>query len=101
MTDPANLPKSYVRSTNDHIAFWILWGLLLLPVLFLLLMIVGGGFSIIALLPLAQLVIHGMALKWFLDMTKPMSKSLLMLLGGTGVLYFLGLGSCVIMLMTV
>ncbi|MFM2319793.1 MAG: hypothetical protein RLZZ215_2414 [Pseudomonadota bacterium] len=101
MADPTQAPASYVRSTSDHVAFWILWVLLLIPAIFLLMMAVGsGGFSIILLPLLAQLVIHGLALKWFLDLAKSMSKVLLLLLGGTGLLYFLSFSGCVILLFT-
>lgn len=99
MDQPTNTPTHYIRSTSDHVAFWVLWVLFLIPVIFLLMMTIGGGVSIILLPLLAQLAIHGIALKWFLDSSKPVSKSLLMLLGGTGALYFLILGGCVVMLM--
>jgi hypothetical protein len=101
MADPTQAPASYVRSTSDHVAFWTLWVLLLIPAIFLLMMAVGsGGFSIILLPLLVQLVIHGLALKWFLDLAKSMSKVLLLLLGGTGLLYFLSFSGCVILLFT-
>lgn len=101
MVDPTQVPASYVRSMSDQVAFWILWVLFLIPVIFLLIMAVGsGGFSIILLPLLVQLVIHGVALKWFLDLAKPMSKVLLMLLGGTGLLYFLSFSGCVLLLFT-
>ena len=100
MVDSANKPSTYVRSTSDQIAFWILWVLLLIPAIWLLMMVIGSGFGILLLLLLAQIAIHGFALKWFLDLSKPVSKALLLLLGGTGLLYFLAFSGCVIMLFT-
>ncbi|MFZ1386961.1 MAG: hypothetical protein WBP46_20520 [Thiolinea sp.] len=99
MVDTNNAPANYVRSTGQQIAFWILWILLLIPLITFLLMIVGGGIdTLITLAVLLQMLIHGFALKWFLEPNKPFSKVMLMLLGGTGALYFLVLGSCAIML---
>ncbi|WP_298611423.1 hypothetical protein [uncultured Thiothrix sp.] len=100
MTDPKQAPASYLRSTSDQVAFWVLWVLLLLPAIVLLMMVIGSVGGLILIPLLAQLGIHGMALKWFLDLSKPTSKALLMLLGGTGVLYFLAFSGCVIMLFT-
>ena len=99
MTDSTNVPTQYERSTGQHITFWVFWVLLLIPAMFLLVMIAGSVGGILLLPVLAQLVIHIMAIKWFLDLGKPVSKAFLMLLGGTGLLYFLTLGSCVVMLM--
>lgn len=100
MADPTQAPASYVRSTSDQVVFWVLWVLLLLPAILLLMMVIGsvGGITLLPLL--AQVLIHGMALKWFLDLSKPMSKVLLMLLGGTGLLYFLAFSGCVILIFT-
>lgn len=100
MADPTTAPSSYTRSNNDKIVFWILWVLLLLPVIWLIMMVIGSGFSLMLLLLVAQIAVHGIALKWFLDLSKPMSKVSLMLLGGTGLLYFLAFSGCVIMLFT-
>lgn len=100
MDNPTNAVTSYVRSTSDQVVFWILWTLLLIPAIFLLMMIVGGGVSMVLLPFLVQVAIHGLALKWFLDANKPMSKSLLMLFGGTGLLYFLAFSGCAIMTFT-
>lgn len=86
------------RTTGQKVIFWLLWGILLVPPI---LLILGAGADLILYVPLLiQLTIHGMALKWFLDTMKPFSKSMLMLLGGTGLLYFLALGSCVVLLMS-
>lgn len=93
-------PKSEPRTTVEKVIFWLLWIVLLLPAIVLLISI-GGGLGVLLLLPvLIQLGIHGISLKWFLDEGKSFSKSMLMLLGGTGALYFLALGSCVVMLMS-
>ncbi|HPY39997.1 MAG TPA: hypothetical protein PLM98_05730 [Thiolinea sp.] len=100
MADPTTEPSSYTRSNSDKIAFWILWVLLLLPVIWLIMMVIGSGFSLMWLPLVAQIAVHGLALKWFLDLSKPMSKVLLMLLGGTGLLYFLAFSGCVIMIFT-
>ena len=100
MADPTTAPSSYTRSNNDKIVFWILWALLLLPVIWLIMMVIGSGFSLMLLLLVAQIAVHGISLKWFLDPSKPMSKVSLILLGGTGLLYFLAFSGCVIMLFT-
>lgn len=96
------LPKSEPRTTVEKVIFWLLWIVLLLPAIVLLIGIGGRlGVGVLLLLPVViQLGIHGISLKWFLDEGKSFSKSMLMLLGGTGVLYFLALGSCVVMLMS-
>lgn len=98
MVDPT--PTNYVRSTSDQVAFWILWVLLLIPALALLVMTIGGGLSIVLVPLFVQLVIHGITLKWFLEMTKGMPRIMLMLLGGSILLYFLAFSGCVIMVFT-
>lgn len=86
------------RTVGQKVIFWLLWGTLIIPAIILLIGI--GQLGLLLLLPvLIQFTVHGMALKWFLDTAKPFSKSMLMLLGGTGLLYFLALGSCVVLLM--
>lgn len=100
MTDSIPVPNRYLRSTSDYVAFWLLWVILLLPVMMLIMMVIDSGVSIVLLPLLAQLVIHGIALTWFLDRRKPSSKALLMLLGGTGLLYFLAFSGCVILIFT-
>ncbi len=92
------IAKSEPRTVGQHVIFWLLWGILIIPAIILL---TGfGQLELWMLLPvLMQLVIHGISLQWFLDTAKPFSKSMLMLLGGTGLLYFLALGSCVVLLM--
>lgn len=90
--------KPEARTVGQNVIFWLLWGTLIIPAIILLIGI--GQFELWVLLPvLVQLTIHGISLQWFLDTAKPFSKSMLMLLGGTGLLYFLALGSCVVLLM--
>lgn len=87
------------RTVGQKVIFWLLWVVLLVPAIMLLITV--GEFGLLAFLPvLIQLAIHGVALKWFLDTAKPFSRSMLMLLGGTGLMYFLALGSCVVLLMS-
>lgn len=99
-TTTASTPPVYLRSTSDQVAFWLLWVLLLIPAIFLLLMTMGGGLSVILLALVPQLFIHGFSLKWFLDSSKPFSKAMLLLLGGTGLLYFLAFSGCVLLIFT-
>lgn len=82
-------PTHVSRTTGEKIAFWILWSILLTPALILW----GEGFEGI-LLSLPQVAIHVVSVLFFLS-TQPFSKVMLILLGGTGLLYFLAFGSCV------
>jgi hypothetical protein len=50
MVDSANKPSTYVRSTSDQTAFWILWVLLLIPAIWLLMMVIGSGWHPVAAL---------------------------------------------------
>lgn len=90
--------QAITRYTGQKILFWLLWVMLLIPAL--ILMINAAELGSIVLLPvILQSIIHGFSLKWFLDADKPFSKSMLMLLGATGLMYFLIFGSCVVLLM--
>lgn len=88
------------RTVGQKVIFWLLWVILLTPVIILLVATLTDSMGILLLPALIQAAIHGVSLKWFLDTAKPFSKSMLMLLGGTGLMYFLALGSCVVILMS-
>lgn len=85
-------PAHVSRTTGEKIAFWILWSILLTPAL-----ILWGQGSMGILLSLPQVAIHVLSVVFFLS-TRPFSKVMLVLLGGTGLLYFLAFGSCVAIL---
>lgn len=91
----------YTRSTGETITFCLLWVLLLIPLIFGILLISdtnGGG---ILLLPvIAQTTIHIYSAWLFVNKQQIFSKSLVWLLAGTGSIYMLLFGGCVVMLFT-
>lgn len=97
MLEPAATPTKAVRSISQKIAFWLCWVVLLLPALYAiyLLFTTGREIFILFLLSGTQLFIHDASFRWFSDSNKPFSKVMLLLLGATGLVYFLVI-SCIL-----
>ncbi|TXH69642.1 MAG: hypothetical protein E6Q83_09500 [Thiothrix sp.] len=95
---PINTPPAR-RSSNEKILFWILWGIFALPLLIGLLMTLGSMGGILLIPCLIQLAILVVSILWLRSPDKPFSKVMWLLVGGSVLLYFILLGSCVVMLM--
>jgi hypothetical protein len=90
----------YTRSTGETITFWLLWVLLLIPLIFGILLIsntTGGGILVLPII--AQIAIHAYSVWLFFNKSQTYSKSLMWLLIGTGIIWMLFVGGCFVMLM--
>jgi hypothetical protein len=96
-----NNTPPYVRSTGETITFWLLWLLLSLPVFYgFLLFSEMSGLNLLILPIFAQLALHAYSAWLFFDKNQSFSKTLMWLLGGTGVLYMLFIGGCFVALLS-
>jgi heme/copper-type cytochrome/quinol oxidase subunit 4 len=89
-----NVPP-YTRSTGETIAFWLLWVLFLIPLIFAILLLSDtNGLSILLIPIIVQIAIHAYSAWLFLNKQQAYSKSLMWLLGGTGIIYMIFIGGC-------
>ena len=99
MNDPStnSLNNTYTRSTGEKLTFWLLWILLLIPLIITILLALDANdmFGALLLIPiLAQILIHTFAAWLFFNTNKPFSSSLLWLLGATSLIFMLLVGGC-------
>lgn len=95
---PSTNSDKQLRDTGEHVVFWMLWVIFLLPALWLGLLALGGGFGFMLIPLLIQISILVVSLIWFLGAKQPFSKVMWLLVGGSVLLYFILFGSCVVMI---
>lgn len=98
---PPSKASSQGRDSSEKWVFWLLWTLFLLPALaYGVIVLAGSVFSVTTIPVLIQFAILGVSLAWFLKAERPFSQVMWLLVGGSVLLYFLLLGSCVVLIFT-